>query len=162
MATTDNIAYATSNAITITLNSLASSSTAGRGGAAVDNTSNKYDDALVYVQFKVGTGVANDRAIYVYVYGSEDGTNYDGSSAENVGTDAAVTLDTVTNLRGPVPVSVSTNSITVKKVFSVASFFGGVMPRKWGVVVQNFCGSALTGTPSDHAVTYTGITYTNA
>jgi len=163
MATTvDNIQYATSNAITITLNSLVSSAVNGRSSAAVNNATNLYVDALVYVQVAVGTGLANDKAIYVYFYGSEDGTNYNNSSIEvNVGSDLVTAIDSPTNLRGPAALSVVANSITVRGVFSVAAFFNGVMPRKWGVVIQNYCGAPLTGTPANHVVSYTGITYTN-
>ena len=163
--TTDKISYvATAAVITCTLNSLASSSTAGRGSAAVDNTTNLYDDALVEVILKTAatTTPANDKAGYVYIYGSADGTNYDGSSNENVGTDAAVTIDAPTNLKGPVVLVLLNSNASYKTSFSVARFFGGVMPLKWGVVVQNFSGMVLTGTPSDHSVTYTGIYYTNS
>ena len=163
--TTDKISYnVTANALTITLNSLASSSTAGRGSAAVDNTTNLYDDALVEVILKTTSASTpgNDKAAYIYVYGSADGANYDGSSLESVGTDAAVTIDNPTNLKGPRVLVVLNSNASYKTSFNIASFFGGVMPLKWGVVVQNFSGMGLTGTPTDHSVTYTGIYYTNA
>lgn len=163
--TTDKISYvATAVTITCTINSLASSSTAGRGSASVDNTGNLYDDALVTVTLKTAatTTPGSDKAGYIYVYGSADGSTFNGSSNENVGTDAAVTIDNPTNLKGPVTIVLLNSNSTYKAVFNVAALFGGVMPLKWGVVVQNFSGMVLTGTPADHAVTYTGIYYTNA
>ena len=163
MATTDKIAYATSTAITCTLASLASSATAGRSCAAVDNTSNLYDDALLYIAVKTSSSaLANDKACYVYLYGSEDATNFNGSSAEAEGTDAAVTLDSPTNLIGPFVIACPAVSVTYKKVISVAAAFGGIMPRKWGFVLQNYTGQALDSTGGNHVTTYTGITYTNA
>ena len=157
------VAYGTSTAITCTLASLASSSSAGRGCAAVDNTSNLFDDALVTVAVKTSSSaLANDKACYIYVYGSEDATNYNGSSAEAEGTDAAVTLDSPTNLLGPVVLACPATSTTYKTVFAIAQFFGGNMPRKWGVVVQNYTGQALDSTEGNHQKTYTGVTYTVA
>ena len=162
--TTDKISFVnTATVITCTLNSLASSSTAGRGSAAVDNTTNLYDDVLVEVILKTAatTTPANDKAGYIYIYGSADGTNYDGSSNENVGTDAAVTIDSPTNLKGPITIVLLNSNSSYKTSFGVARFFSN-MPLKWGVVIQNFSGMVLTGTPSDHSVTYTGIYYTNS
>ena len=161
---TDKIAYATTTAITITLNSLVSASASGRSGAAVDNTTNLYDDALLYVQVAVTTGLANDKAVYVYLYGSEDGTNFNNSSnlEVNVGSDAITGIDSPTALKGPAVIPITANSKTYRGVWNVAAFFGGVMPRKWGVVIQNYAGAPLSGTIGDSVVTYTGITYTNA
>ena len=163
MATTDNIAYATSTAITCTLASLASSATAARGCLAVDNTTNKYDDAMLTVAVKTSaSALANDKACYVYLYGSEDGTVYNGSSSEAQGTDAAVTLDSPTNMRGPYVIACPAVSQTYRLVIgSVASAFGGVLPRKWGFVLQNYTGQALDATAGNHQTTYSGITYTN-
>lgn len=163
MATTDSIKYNTSTAITCTLASLASSATAGRSCAAVDNTANLYVDALVTVAVKTSaSALANDKACYIYVYGSEDATAYNGSSAEAEGTDVAVTFDSPTNLKGPIVLSCPAVSTTYKTVFSVAQFFGGNLPRKWGFVLQNYTGQALDATEGSHQKTYTGIQYTNA
>ena len=163
--TTDKISYATTNAIAITLNSLAASTTAGRSSAAVDNTTNLYQDALVSVIVKTTSGVTpgSDRAGYTYLYGSEDGTNYNTSTVEAVdGTDKAITFDSPTNLKGPVVMSIINSASTWKQTFSFAAAWGGILPRKWGIVFQNSSNMALTGTPSDHVVSYTGINYTNS
>ena len=160
--TTDRIAYATTNAITITLNSLVSAAASGRSSAAVDNTTNLYDDALVYVSVNVLTGLANDKAVYVYIYGSEDGTNYNNSSnlEVNVGSDLITGIDSPTALKGPFVLPITANSKTYRGVFSIAPFFSGLMPRKWGVVIQNYAGAPLDG--AGGTVSYTGITYTNS
>lgn len=156
--TTDNIAYGTSTAITIT--APASSATAGQCCAAVDNTSNKYVDALVMVQVvQPNSAMANDKGYYIYIYGSEDGTNYNISTNEmaSPGTNAACTPDVPTNLLGPLFLSTITQNKTYTAVFTIAQFFGGVMPRKWGIVLRNYSGQTATTL----TVTYTGITYTN-
>lgn len=147
--------------MTISLASLASSATAGRESTVVDNTTNKFIDALVYVQCKLATGTpANDKAISVYAYGSEDGSNYTDNAT---GSDAALTQRSPTNLilLGKIECPDS-GQLTYKGVFSVAQAFGGFLPRKWGIVIRNYTGLALDSTGGNHAVTYTGIYYTSA
>jgi len=154
------ITYGTSTSITCTLASLASSSTAGRGCTAVDNTSNLYDDALLTVSVKTSaSALANDKACYIHIFGSEDGTVYNASSGESVGTDGAVTLASPSNMR-PFVLSCPASATTYRAVISIASFFGGVMPRKWGFVLQNYTGQNLDSTEGNHQKTYTGVTYT--
>jgi len=157
------ITYGTSTAITCTLASLASSATAGRCSTAVDNTSNLYDDAIVTLSVTSGAGtMANDKAVYVYVYGSEDGTNYDIEESNTLGSDAAYTINSPTNHKLAAVLNILTEAKVYTAVFSVAQVYGGVMPRKWGLIIVNFSGQALNGTEGNHIKTYTGITYTTA
>lgn len=148
--------YGSSTAITITLNGLAASTTAGRESTAIDNSSNKFIDALVTVICRLATGTpGSELGIYVYAYGSEDGTNFD----DNVtGSDAAITLRSPTNLvllgRLETPAAV-TGAATFKKVFAIAQAFGGVLPRKWGIVVKNSSNLALNA--SGCSASYSGI-----
>ena len=137
MATTDNIAYGASTAITCTMTALASSATAGRSCVAIDNGTNKFVDAMLTIKVATSAAaLANDLACYVYLYGSEDGTTYGASSAEAVGTDVAVTLGNPTNMRGPYVIATTASSVTYPLVIgSIASVFGGVLPRKWGYVI---------------------------
>jgi hypothetical protein len=148
--------FGTSTAVTITLASLASSATAGRESTAIDNTTNLYLDALLYVQCKLQTGTpASDLSIYVYGYASEDGTNYTDPAT---GSDAAITLRDPTNLRLIGILSTpDSGGLTYKGVYQVAHAFGGQMPRKWGVVVRNYTNITFSATGSDHAISYTGI-----
>ena len=153
------IKYGTSTGMTITLASLASSATAARESTAIDNTSNLYDDALVYVSCKLQSGSpANDKAIYIFAYGSEDGTNYTDNAT---GSDAAVTMRDPTNLRLIGIISTpDSGALTYKGgPFSVAQAFGGLMPRKWGIVVRNYTGVTFDATEGNHTKTYTGIHY---
>lgn len=152
--------FGTSTALTITLASLAASTTAGRESTAVDNTSNKFVDALVTVICQMATGTpASEQAIYVYAYGSEDGTNYNDNAT---GSDAALTFRNPSNMpligRIEVPAAV-TGGATFKGVFSVAAAFGGVLPRKWGIVVKNSTNLSLAA--SGNSASYTGIYYTS-
>lgn len=159
MPTDLKIKFGTSTSFTLTLASLASSLTGGRESTAVDNTTNLYVDALVYVQCKLQTGTpGSDQAIYIYAYGSEDGTNY-GDNA--TGSNAAITLRTPTNLRLIGTISTpDAGGLTYKSPpMSVAAAFGGIMPRKWGIVVRNYTNVTFSATEGDHAYSYTGIYY---
>lgn len=162
MATVTSISYANSTAVTITLASLASGQFTARESTAVDNSTNLYDDAIVYGAFKLGSGTtANDKAIYLYFYGSENGTNFTWNAS---GTDAALTLSTPTNFAGPAVVSINSNpgSAVSIVVGSVASYFGGVLPRKWGVIVNNYTNLSLDATEANSSVSYSGIKYSAA
>lgn len=136
-------AYGSQNqAITITLNSLASSANVGRSSLAIDNTTNLWLDAMVSLILPVAAGTpANDKAIYVYAYGTSDGTNY---TEAVTGTDASFTILSPTSLKLIGVVPVSTGGITYYPgPFSVAQGFGGSLPEKWGLVVVNYTGIAL-------------------
>lgn len=157
--TVTNIKYGTSTAITITLNSLASSATAGRQATVIDNSTNLFDDVLVTTIISTGT-VSSPVSVNVYVSGSEDGTNYDQDSAVIGATDAAYTIDSPTNLKLAKVINCSTSTKVYNAVFNVAGLFGGVMPRKWTVVVVQQTGGALAA--SGNSMSYSGITYTTA
>jgi hypothetical protein len=151
-------AYATSAALTCTVASLADN--AARQSTAVDNTSNLYLDAMVQAKFKLASGSpANQKIIYLFVYGSEDGTNYTDNAT---GSDGALTLRVPTNMKlGDIIQTPDSGALSyVCNPFSVASCFGGVMPRKWGVVIANLTGLAFDSTGGNHYVTYTGLTQT--
>lgn len=153
MATT-KLSFASSSSITCTLASLASAS--ARESTVIDNGTNLYVDALVYLAVKLQTGTPSaDKAVYVYAYGSEDGTNYTDNAT---GSDAAVTMRSPTNLRllGVINTPDS-GALTYKGVFPVAVAFGGILPRKWGIVVQNVTGIALDATEGNHTKSYTGL-----
>ncbi|HYM25511.1 MAG TPA: hypothetical protein VEU08_19970 [Vicinamibacterales bacterium] len=157
------IKYAGSTTITCTLASLASSQTAGRMATAVDNGTNLYDDILVTIGVKTSaSALANDKAVYVYVSGSEDGTNYDSDDTViTTPVDGAYTINLPSNLKLAACLNCPTSSKTYYATFSLARLFGGACPRKWTLVVVNFTGQALDATEGNHQKTYTGVTYTN-
>lgn len=157
--TTDKINYGTSTAITITLNSLSSSSTVGRQATVIDNGTNLFDDALVTVIITTGT-VSSSTGVNTYLSGSEDGTNYDQDSAVMGASDAGYTIDSPTSLALMGIHPAGTSSKVYNKTMPVALLKGGIMPRKWTIVVTNTTGGALAG--SGNSATYTGITYTNS
>lgn len=153
---TRKIAYAASVGITCTLDSLANAG--ARECTAVDNGTNLYLDAIldINIPLAAGTPTANTAAINIYFYSSEDGTNFLDNAT---GADAAVTLRSPTNLKGPaVFPTPDSGGLTYKCLIeSVARMFGGLLPRKWGFVVQNSTGLAFS---TGCTKTYTGITET--
>lgn len=135
-------AYGTSNqSISCTITSLANNGQ--RGSAAIDNTSNLFLDAFVFVQVKsAASSTSASGFVNVYAYGSADGgTTY---SDAVTGTNAGQTLTVPPNLRLIGVINVVANSVTYDGgPFSVASAFGGVLPDHWGIVVENKTGATL-------------------
>jgi hypothetical protein len=170
MATT-NIAYSANTAITFDISSLGTSSTfvAGRESTEIDNTSNKYVDALVTVDGILGhasTAPTVGQEIRLYLWGSDTSL---GTTAIDVldGTDSAETLghesvrDSLRLVAAPA-VTVATAGLKYYIMpFSVASFFGGVMPKFWGLFLAHNHTGALAASQSG-LFSYNGITYTTA
>jgi len=135
--------YGNSNqAVTLTLAGLANSG--ARSSTYRDNASDLFIDALVSLQVKTGwTGVAATGYLNVYAYATTDGgTTYtDGAT----GSDAGITLPSMPNARLVGIITAGANNTTYKSgPFSVAAAFGGVLPERWGIIVENKTGAALS------------------
>jgi len=163
-ATTVKPSYrAVNTAMTITaLNSLANStsqSTGIWGSAFVDNTTNLDVDELVTVEITTGaSSVSSTGSFIVYFYGCIGGTTTctDGVS----GSQGTQTLTNPTNLNKVSACNAVANATSYFcGPFSVANSFGGVVPARWGVVVQNLTGAAFAA--STNAVTYDSLQMTN-
>lgn len=147
---TATVNYSSNTTITIDLANLGSSATfvAGRESSQVDNTSNKYIDALVSGFVSVGTTPTANTTIAVYVYGAD--TSLATTALDTLdGTDSAETLTNtgiLNGLRLGATVAVPANTSDVQYIvlpFSVASLFGGAMPKFWGLYVAHNTGVAL-------------------
>ena len=153
-------------------NSAANSTTDLRSSAAATtSTSNNIVDAMVQVKI---TGPATHTAsastiVSVFAYGSLSGDTgwYSGASTGTVetvdGSDKAITVSANgNNLRflGTILLHTTTAGTSIvyqSQPMSIAAAFGGLMPRKWGIVIQNQAGAALAA--SGHDVRYTEIYY---
>lgn len=158
MATIKALYGTEAQAITCTIASLASSSTAGRESTAIDNTTNLFLDALVQVSVKTAAGaLGNDKAVYVYVAGTVDAAT--PTWPDNVtGADAAITLVNPTELKLLGTIFCPASSTTYKGgPWSVAEKFGMWLPEKWSIVVVNFTGQALDATEGNHKKIYQGL-----
>lgn len=139
--------YGSSTAITTTaLATLANSATAGWQSAAIDNAADLALGVLIRLEVTLAVGSpASDKTVYVYVYESEDGTNYTDNATGSQGT---LTRRDPTNMKllGTIACPDS-GALTYKQVFQYAP---AVMPRKWGLYVNNFSGLAFTAATASY------------
>ena len=154
------VEYGSSSSLTITLAGLATSSTfvAGRTSLAVDNSgaSDKFLNELLSGTFTVGATPAADSAIKIYLYGSmDDVPNYPNAIT---GANENVTITELTQLGCAVrPMENLAVSTTASQTYDfspkgIASYFGGTIPKFWGVFVShntnvNLASGSLTRTP---------------
>jgi len=160
--------FGTSSALTCAtaLNSLASSTTVYGAAQARDvSTTNNITDIMISVKVTVGAITPSSSTnVYVYAYGVEDSTGsptYPGGSATAeviTGADAQVTMSaTSNNLKFLGSINCHTASIQFKsEPMSLVSCLG-MLPRKYGIIVQNQTGVALAA--SGNAISATEIYY---
>lgn len=166
---TVNPSYPASTAITMNLASLASSGTfvAGRESNEIDNTTNKYMDALVSGSITVGTTPTANTTIAVYVWGSSVSLATTPIDVLD-GVDSAETLTNAGILSAlkwgaSITVPAATSSVAYPILpFSVASKFGGVMPKFWGLYVAHSTVAALSASGNTNSLKFDAINYTVA
>jgi len=159
--------YYTKQTVAIDLNCTASALADGAywQSAAVDNSSDKYIDALLGGSIRVSTTspITVGGTIEIYAYGSWDGgTTFTAGCS---GTDSSYTADGEEGLLRLVETIVVDATLTADYVFgpiSMAGVFGGTLPVKWGIVVANNTGQSLDGTLTNHKVEYQGIKFDSA
>jgi hypothetical protein len=164
---TSTVNYSSNTTITMDLSGLASSGpfTSGRESSQIDNTTNKYIDALVSGSVSVGTTPTANKTIAIYVYGADTSlatTNIDQLD----GTDSAEALTNagiLNALRLGATIAVPANTSDVQYFvlpFSVASLFGGVMPKFWGLFVAHDTVAALrSNVINTNSFEYVGVKY---
>jgi len=170
MATVQTTTYNSTTdttALTITLASLATSSTllVGRESTAISNASDLYLDALVSGQIMTGTSPTAGQ-IEVYVYGYTKIVSSTPTYPNPcTGSDAAITLTAETKMRLYLADSMTTNATSNVaygiKPFGVAQFFGNILPARWGIVVVHNTAVNLNSTSTNHYIHYQGIKYTS-
>lgn len=156
--------YTASATITITLASIATSSTwvAGAESTVIDNTTNKFVDALVGGKITVGTTPTANTQIRVYVFNPIDSTPTYPDTMD--GTDSVETLASVGVGRGflklgaVLDVDAATSNIAYPFSFSVAALFNS-MPSRWSLFVTHNTGVNLHATAGNHVIKYEGIKY---
>jgi hypothetical protein len=122
--------------------------------SAQDNSTALWLDALVQLKVTIAT-VTGTPLVWIYAYGSADGTTYpDGVT----GTDGAYTLLSPTNLRPIGSINTPTASGTyTSEPIGVAAAFGGTLPTKWGIIVQNLSGGTWAGTTANFSLVVCGV-----
>lgn len=157
-------AYGSSSALTISPASLATSSTwlAGVESDAVSNTTNLYLDYLLAGKITVGTTPTINTEIRVYVVGTHDDTPtwpdvLDGTASAETITSAGV-RDGFAKLAATMAVDATTSDRSYPfGPVSVASLFGGVMPKQFVVFVAHNTGVNLNSTAGNHVVSVTPV-----
>lgn len=169
-STTNYDSTTDTNALTITLASLATSASlvAGRQSTTVSNATNKYMDVLLSGQITVGTTPTTAKTIAVYVFAPlkivSSTASYPIATTTALGeSDAAATFeaDQLNALRfaGAMNIIATSDRAYALEPVSVASLFGGVMPIKWGIFVTHNTGVNLNSTAGNHWFHWTGIKY---
>lgn len=164
---TATINYSSNTTITMDLANLGTSSTfvAGRESSQIDNTTNKYVDAIVSGTISVGTTPTANTTIAVYVWGADTSL---ATTAIDVldGTDSAETLTNTGVLNAlkfgaAVAVPAATSDVAYPILpFSVAARFGGVMPKFWGLFVAHNTAVNLRNTAvNTNSLEFVGIKY---
>jgi hypothetical protein len=169
---TVNIAYGTYTALTVTsLQSLASSATAGWQSARIDNQSSvKALDYEIVVKLPMAnTAPANDKAVYVFVspaVTTDGGTTWlqaDGGTATlpsgSEGTYTIAGLTTTNNLRPLTQLAYTTQNQTIQGVAMLSDAMGQTMPDGFSIIIVNYSGAALS---TGCVVAYRAITNTVA
>lgn len=144
--------FGASTALTITLASLASSTTGvGRQSTIVDNTSTRYQDVFVYVKITQGTTPTGNKAVYVYLIRDDD-------NASNYRTDGAGTTDAALTVQNAILVGAMRN-LAVPSTGDV--LYGDFLITKpgprWGIAIVHDTGVDLNSTGSNHYVRFVGI-----
>lgn len=164
---TVTVNYASAVAITMDAANLASSATfvAGVESSQIDNTTNKYLDALVFGRVSVGTTPTANTTILVYVYAGDVSL---ATTAVDVldGTSSAETLTNIgqrdaLKLGATVYVPANTSDVAYEvQPFSVAQLFGGIMPKFWGLFLTHNTGVNLRNTAvNTDEFSYAGVKF---
>lgn len=156
-----------SNALTITLASLATSATfiTGRQSTIVTNASNRFIDYLVTGQITVGTSPTLDKEIRIYAFCptkfASSSFSYPVATTTELGeSDAAATFEAyqLDGLRLAAAMRcIATSDREYTFAFSLASLYGGIVPVKWGVFVSHNTAVNLNSTAGNHWIHWTGI-----
>lgn len=152
-------------ALTIDLSSLASGAvnvyTAGRESTAVDNTTNNDVDHLLSGVIRTGTSPTVSRSINIYAYANISSSAGTPTYPDVLdGTDSAETFTSANVMGSTVKfvASILVDATTGRDYFfgpvSMASVFGGSLPKFWGVFVSHDTNVALDSTPGNHVLSY--------
>lgn len=147
----------TQASITITLASLATSASLVVGRASTVVASGNWADALVSGKIMTGTSpTGGEIDVYVYAQENDTPTYPDGITGSDAGKTfaSANVRDSAVVLARSMACDTTNNQSYEVKAFSVASLFGGVLPKRWGVFVTHSSGVALNATGGNHEIVY--------
>lgn len=163
------ITYGSNTAITFDISSLAGSSTflAGRESTQVQNSSNFVDSVVTCdgITGHASTAPAIGEQIQLYLWGSD--VSLATTAIDTLdGTDSAETLahaavrNSLKLVAAPTVTVATAGLVYYIQPFSVAAFFGGVIPEFWGLFLTHNHAGALAASQSG-IWSYRGIQYTS-
>ncbi|MFO0801463.1 MAG: hypothetical protein U0804_28695 [Gemmataceae bacterium] len=164
---TNKAVYQTGTSSSGGLTSLASSSTflAGYEWFVVDNTTELALDYQIQGNITVGTTPTANTEIRLYVVASFDGSTwpdvFDGTASAETVTNAGV-MSGFMVLAKVIQVTATTSNVAMPFSFTVASLFGGTVPKKFVVYVAHNTGVNLNATAGNHTYLYTPYDTTNS
>jgi len=161
MAST-KLTYASSAALTITLASLATSSTlvAGRSSTEIDNTTNLHIDKLISGKVTVGTTPTVNTLIEVWLIPKREDSSYHDTFD---GTDKAVTVTSRSHLLAygtllaTMAVPATTSNVAYEFSRSASAATGMALPAKFQIFVVHNTGVNLNSTGGNHALYEKGV-----
>lgn len=140
-------------AFTITLASLASSVVGvGRQSTLIDNTTDLYIGAKIYLKLKMGTTPTINTLVYIYLIQYDDSAIADDAAGA---TDAALTVVNAT-LLGTILCNAATTGLLYTGIFDTRNIVDSLGP-KWGIAIVNATGAALDSTEGSHLKNWIGI-----
>lgn len=141
--------------MTITVASLATSTAGvGRQSDMVDNSTNRYLSALVYLKITVGTSPTANTPIYVYLIRSNaDGTPIRDDAAG--ASDAGLTVKNAP-LLGVITCTATTSDVAYYGIFDTSVM--GPLGPSWGIAIVHSTGVNLNATGGNHTVNFIGVT----
>lgn len=167
-----NIAYGPTGLFVITLTGLPTNSIGsvltGQTSVAISNSGvgTLYLDYLVGGKVTAGTTPTTARQIEIHAYGAIDDTPTYPDTI--LGTDAnkVITSDGIkSTILKPLSI-ISTDDTSSREYWfgpvSVASAFGGILPKNWGIFVAHNTAVNLNITGTNHSISYTPVYLTNA
>lgn len=158
-----SLSRGSSAALTITLASLATSSTwiAGRESTAV-TTADPTIDYLLGGKIRVGTSPTASTQIQVWVYGSLSDTPSYPDVLDGTDSDETLTSAEIRNASLALHSVINVDATTSDRDYyfapsGIARCFGGVLPKHWGVWVTHNTGVNLNSTGGNHVLTATPV-----
>jgi hypothetical protein len=151
--------FAGSAAFTLNATSWTQGTTVSSDAVDVSGLSPVPVDILVTVTATVPNATLGaSKAVNVYVAISEDGSHYSDNDQYSGSNDSQTSLRSPTNFYGPFVIPCTQNVAAYGVIGSLRALCGGVLPRKFGLVLENQTNVTLTGA----AASYTPVGYTNS
>jgi hypothetical protein len=136
--------------MTITLASLAASTTAGRQTTMVDNSANKYPSAIIYVKITSGTAPTAGGVYEIFLLRGDDPSSSTYRTDNAGASDAALTIENALYL-GSIVV---TNTLNKTYCTEFDTSVLGPLGPEWGIAIRNNTSQALNATGGNHAVKF--------